>query len=209
MIITKVKITIIFTFFCFLSFSQDIIIKKNGDSIIAKVKEMRSNEISFHKTNNLNGPVYIYSKSDILKIVFENGTEELLDTNLLNRKKSINQIKKILKKNIDLYCYDRSGKWKITTDFEGDYLRFYFKSKEVDSKSYKRDIYNFAKECLFHTLSKRKNDIAYINAYIPRLLSGSREKWSNGHKLIIRVHGHDKAEEILDAMKEYHYLMSK
>ena len=207
----QIKIAILFILVLLsnsLVFSQDIIIKKSSDSISAKVIEIKYKEISFKKTNNLNGPLYVLPKTKILKIIFENGTSESYNYEKTNEYSTLEQTKLFLKEHIDKYCFDRLGKRSIIIEFEDDFIRFYWKSIDKDDKPKKRDLYDLSQKCQFHKVSKRHSGIAFINAYIPRLINSSKEKWSNNFKLIIMVEGHENAEKILKAMKHYHNLVS-
>lgn len=55
---------------------QDVIVKKNGDEIKAKVEEVLNFEIRYRKYENLTGPVYSMPKSEISQIRYENGTSD-------------------------------------------------------------------------------------------------------------------------------------
>jgi hypothetical protein len=57
--------------------AQDLILKKNGDEINAKVQEIGVTEIKYKKSDNLNGPVYTLLKSEVFMVKFENGTKEI------------------------------------------------------------------------------------------------------------------------------------
>ncbi|MBU2950814.1 hypothetical protein KO493_08905 [Tamlana agarivorans] len=191
-------------------FSQDIIITKNKDSILSEVKEIRLDEISFHKANNLDGPLYVLSKSEIFEIIFKNGTSEKYAIGHIQSTLTKEQTKDFLKENIDKYCYDRSGKFQIIIEFEGDYMRFYRRAKNTDDVPRKRELYNFSKLCIFHKLSKRNQGISYINAEIPRFMDNSKGgAWKNSFKLVLRVNSHENGGKILDAMKHYHSLLTQ
>ena len=73
----KVIILSVFLLYgCILS-AQDIITKKDGTDIKAKVTEVSQSQISYKKYSNLNGPLYTISTSDILMITYENGEREM------------------------------------------------------------------------------------------------------------------------------------
>lgn len=73
-IILKLNLLLIaFCFFVQQGKSQDLIIKKTGDTIKAKITEVGTNAISFKKANNLDGPTFVESKSDISLIKYSNG----------------------------------------------------------------------------------------------------------------------------------------
>jgi len=76
------KTKLLFTFCFILSAilvvrAQDVIIKKNGDEIKAKVTEVDVNEVKYKKFENLSGPVYSIAKSDVFMIKYENGDKDM------------------------------------------------------------------------------------------------------------------------------------
>ena len=58
-------------------FGQDIITKKNGEGVKAKVLEITANEIKYKRFENLEGPTYVLAKADVLIVKYENNTEEI------------------------------------------------------------------------------------------------------------------------------------
>jgi hypothetical protein len=56
--------------------AQDVINTRDGRQIKAKVGVINSKIVQFHRSDNLNGPVYEYSVCELSSIVFENGTTE-------------------------------------------------------------------------------------------------------------------------------------
>ncbi len=67
-------------------------------------------------------------------------------------------------------------------------------------------LYDFSKVIEFQKVSKRKNDIAYVNVWVMECRNKKKDKWRK-YKLVIRVRGHHKAELILDAMKDLNKLL--
>lgn len=65
-------------------FSQDLITKISGEVIKAKIIEIGVSEISYKKFQNLNGPSYIIPISEINKIIYENGSEDIFTKSLKN-----------------------------------------------------------------------------------------------------------------------------
>ena len=57
-------------------FAQDVIVKKDGTTILSKVIEIGTSEVKYKRFSNQNGPTYNVSKSDILTINYENGEKE-------------------------------------------------------------------------------------------------------------------------------------
>jgi hypothetical protein len=76
----RTVVTIIFTCGLFLcAFAQDLITKKSGEDIKAKILEIGQSEIKYKKFDNLSGPIYTISISDILIVRYENGTNEVFE----------------------------------------------------------------------------------------------------------------------------------
>lgn len=65
-------------------FAQDIILKKNGDEIQAKVEEISTAEIRYKKQSNLSGPSYTISATEVYMIKYANGTNELISNKAKN-----------------------------------------------------------------------------------------------------------------------------
>jgi hypothetical protein len=57
--------------------AQDAIIKRNGDEIKAKVKAVNDKEIEYIRYDNQEGPLYRIAKSDVLLIMYSNGTKDI------------------------------------------------------------------------------------------------------------------------------------
>lgn len=60
-------------------FSQDVITKKTGEDISAKVIEVTQTLIKYKKFDNVDGPLYSILKSDVLIIRYENGTKDIFE----------------------------------------------------------------------------------------------------------------------------------
>lgn len=57
-------------------FAQDVIVKKDGSTIVSRVLKFSSTEIEYKKFSNLNGPTYTILKSEVRSINYENGEKE-------------------------------------------------------------------------------------------------------------------------------------
>jgi len=85
---------IAFVLFCWSIFSiyaQDLIILKNGSVIEAKVTEISSTEIRYKRFENLDGPVIVIARSDVLSIRYENNTVEIISPTISGNSQDINQ----------------------------------------------------------------------------------------------------------------------
>lgn len=56
--------------------AQDVIVMKDGSTIICKVMEIGISEVKYKKASNLDGPLYSILNSEIQNINFENGDKE-------------------------------------------------------------------------------------------------------------------------------------
>lgn len=63
-------------FTCLRSLAQDLIVKKSGATIQAKVTEITQTEIKYKRFDNPQGPTITIPNDDILVIEYENGTKE-------------------------------------------------------------------------------------------------------------------------------------
>ncbi len=70
-------------------FSQDVITKKSGEDIQAKVLEVTTSEVKYKKFDNLNGPVFSILKSELLLIRYENGSKDVFNDNKKVEEKTI------------------------------------------------------------------------------------------------------------------------
>ena len=53
--------------------AQDVIVKKDGSTILSKVLEVNTTDIKYKKNSNLNGPTYTINKEEIQAINYEGG----------------------------------------------------------------------------------------------------------------------------------------
>ncbi len=60
-------------------FSQDIITKKTGEDISAKITEVTQTEVKYKKFDNLEGPIFSILKSEVLMIRYANGTKDIFN----------------------------------------------------------------------------------------------------------------------------------
>lgn len=58
------------------AFAQDVIVKKDGSTILSKVIEVGTSEIRYKKYSNQEGPTYVIRKDELLSINYDNGEKE-------------------------------------------------------------------------------------------------------------------------------------
>lgn len=56
--------------------AQDVIVKKDGTTILSKVLEVNEENVKYKKFTNLNGPTYTIEKDGIMVINYENGDKD-------------------------------------------------------------------------------------------------------------------------------------
>jgi hypothetical protein len=59
--------------------AQDIIVKRDGSTIISKVMEINKTDVKYKKFSNLNGPTYTIEKAEIMAINYENGDKDTFE----------------------------------------------------------------------------------------------------------------------------------
>lgn len=60
--------------------AQDVIVLKDGSTIISKVLEINQHDIKYKKYSNQNGPTYTINKIDIMSINYENGERDVFES---------------------------------------------------------------------------------------------------------------------------------
>ena len=69
----KFSLFIVLFFASLITMAQDVIVKKDGSTLLSKVVEINDVDIKYRKWSNLEGPVYSVNKSDVLSINYQNG----------------------------------------------------------------------------------------------------------------------------------------
>lgn len=80
-------------FFAVNAYAQDIIVKKDGTTIMSKVLEIGTSEIKYKKFSNQEGPTYTIANSDVIAINYENGEKESLQVAKEEEKLHIQKIR--------------------------------------------------------------------------------------------------------------------
>ena len=81
------KLVLLLSAFLFGSFvvsAQDMITKKDGTDIEAKVLEVTQDEVKYVKVSNPDGPTYLLNKKDVLLIRYENGEKEIFSESTIS-----------------------------------------------------------------------------------------------------------------------------
>jgi len=70
------KLFILLSFVSLNVSAQDVIVKKDGSTILSKVLEVNVTDVKYKKFSNKKGPTYTISKSEIMSINYENGEKD-------------------------------------------------------------------------------------------------------------------------------------
>ncbi len=84
--------------------AQDVIVKKDGSTILSKVLEVNTLDIKYKKFSNQNGPTYTLNKSEILAINYENGEKDSF-TNYNNKEDEKEEKKGYVEMKADINNY--------------------------------------------------------------------------------------------------------
>ena len=78
--------------------AQDVVVKKDGSTILAKVLEVNQDNIRYKKYSNRKGPTYTIRISDVMTINYENGEKETFDVSATSVSESQSSQKEIKRK---------------------------------------------------------------------------------------------------------------
>ncbi len=70
------KLLLLLAFVALHSSAQDVIVKKDGSTILSKVIEINTADIKYKKFSNQNGPTYTVNRSEVMFINYENGEKD-------------------------------------------------------------------------------------------------------------------------------------
>ncbi len=95
----------IICFFSFNMYSQDTISKRNGQTLLVKVLEVSSTEITYTRSDMIDGPVFRESKTKIKSISYSNGSKETFtsskpEDDYTNKADYVNSTSSLVKTNI-------------------------------------------------------------------------------------------------------------
>ena len=66
------------------AWAQDVIIKKDGSTLVCRVIEVTNTEVTYKKWSDLKGSNYIINQKDLMAINYENGTKKTFDENTIS-----------------------------------------------------------------------------------------------------------------------------
>ncbi|NIF04967.1 hypothetical protein F3J23_05885 [Chryseobacterium sp. Tr-659] len=181
-------------------YSQDKIFKKNGASFDVKLIEIGASNITYKELDNLEGPIHSLDKSEVYQITYGNGK-----TDILGKYKTADEAKSFILSKINEFGIDRDrNDLSLRADFEGDDIKI----NSVNAKGrivHEGDLWDLSKVVAFHNISKRKDNICYLNIITFKTRKSKREL----SKLVIRMTDYEAAEGLLEAMKDLKIMLKK
>jgi hypothetical protein len=58
-------------------FCQDTLYTKNGETVAGKVMEITDEEVKYKRPSNPDGPLYVMKKSELVLIIYKNGSKDV------------------------------------------------------------------------------------------------------------------------------------
>lgn len=62
---------------CLSALAQDVLVKKDGSSLLGRVEEVTETEVKYRKADNPDGPLYTIKVADLMRINYENGQSDV------------------------------------------------------------------------------------------------------------------------------------
>ncbi|WP_129040006.1 hypothetical protein [Chryseobacterium sp. CH21] len=181
-------------------YSQDKISMKNGTSLDVKLIEIGTSNITYKELDNLDGPSHAIDKSEVFQISYNNGK-----TDVLGKYKTIDEAKNLIISKINEFGIDRDrSNLTLQADFEGDNVKI----NSVNAKGRivnEGDLWDMSKVVAFHNISKRKDNVFYLNIVTYKIKKTEKEL----SKLVIKMTNYEAAESTLEAMKDLKIMLKK
>lgn len=81
----KILLFLIVFVTCVAASAQDVIVKKDGSTVLCKIIQVNGNEVIYLKWSDLNGPQYIMDSSLVSIINYEDGRQDKLNEQTFNK----------------------------------------------------------------------------------------------------------------------------
>ena len=94
-------------------FAQDILLKEDGTLVECKIKEVTSSSVKYLKFSDLEGPVFVEEKSDLIGVMYKNGDFEKITAS----KSKVN--KKYVGHRVNLSYLTSPLSFGLSTSYEG------------------------------------------------------------------------------------------
>ncbi|UKB81852.1 hypothetical protein LF887_12605 [Chryseobacterium sp. MEBOG06] len=163
-----------------------------------KLLEIGSSNITYK--DNPDGPTHSLDKSEIYQITYNNGKTEVM-----GKYKTADEARNFMISQINEYGIDRDrNDLSLKAYFEGDHIKINSLNKK-GKIVHEGNLWDLSKVVAFHELSKRKDNIAYLNIVTYEISKLKREL----KKLVIKMTDYEAAANLLEAMKDLRIMLKK
>ncbi|WP_185288608.1 hypothetical protein [Chryseobacterium lactis] len=184
-----------------LGYSQDKVVRKNGASFDAKVLEVGGAEITYKESDNLDGPIHSLRKSDIYKITYSNGKEDVF-----GKYQNIDEVKSFIINTIKEFGVDRNnGMLGLAAEFDGNNIKINSVNKKGSIYYEDRYCWDLSRVVAFHNVSRRNNGTAFLNIITYKTRKSNTEL----DKLVIKMLDYEAAVALSDAFKDLNIMLKK
>ena len=133
------------------TFAQDVIYKKDSTRIQAKVSEVTETVIKYKKFSNPTGPSYELSKSEIVKIVYPDGSvDDFSKQDSTTAKSSVDKMKQTVQAYVNAGLISNG---KTTIKLNGKDYVTEFNQLTVDEESRQESLFSKNRSSVFITLT--------------------------------------------------------
>lgn len=202
----KIKLLLLVFFTSLFGYTQDTIFTYKERKIACKVTSISNEKIFYALPEWPKEADLSISKNEVFEIKYSDGkmVDFISDS---DKNISVDELKKHILDLINQYGYDEdSDKKRYVASFEGDHLRLKLTSRD-GLRVNQGFLFEFYDVIAFHEVSKRSKNEAYVNIWLHFLdYPESKNKWAK-QKLIMKVKGHEHAEDILKSLKLYNRIL--
>ena len=75
----KIIVLLLLSIMPLIANAQDVIVRRDGTTILSKVLEVNTSEIKYKRFSNQQGPLYIIEKAEVMSINYESGEKDTFD----------------------------------------------------------------------------------------------------------------------------------
>lgn len=160
-------LTLFLLMFSSILFAHDVIVKKDGSTILSKVYEIGKKEIKYKKFSNLNGPLYNISIKEVFSVNYENGEKDLFD--------KIEEIEESRYETVETNGFYKK-ETNMYSNFSVGFAGFGVKTTGDDRYDLNYDSYGFSLEYLYGIKPINKINL-YLELGLKSLMTFAKDIW--------------------------------